>query len=904
MATHYNEPVDIASSSLTEEGTVFGGEANLKKGLTNLIKLYNPDLIAISTTCLAETIGEDIGSMAKSYLEERPATHARLVTVNAPGYGGTHYEGWFRALHALVSQITQRKIIQSSHINVVMGPASPADTRAVRELILESGLDCVLFPDISTNLDGAYNPRYSRLPLNGTPLSDLERLASARATLELSQYCPKDYSPGEYLQKTYGVPLRKISPPVGLTETDNFLKALRDLGGKITLKILESRGRLLDAMADSHKYSALGRLAIFGDPDFVGGGIALALENGIVVKLVATGSSAPGLKALTPALESHANLVKAGEVKILDEVDFREISEECERLGVNLLLGSSDGRRFAREKNIPLVRATFPIHDHVGGQRVRSYLYDGSLNLLDKLVNELIEREESTFRKHNYDKYYLKIGEKNPQSFIVTEPAPITSHMAPQPDLSQEVLPQPDLSPRSYGIPDAPTGAGLTGAGRNTLARKTFKEKTLFHPCFSQSAVSAFGRIHLPVAPKCNLSCHYCGRKTDCPHESRPGVTSKILSPAEALEKFQEARSLARGRYELKVVGIAGPGDSLANPEATFETIELIKRIDKDLTFCLSTNGLNLPLYLKDLVELEVSHLTVTVNAVNPEIGALIIGGINYLNETWKGLQAAQILLENQLQGIKRALESGLEIKVNTVLLSGINDTHTVTIAKKMGELGVGILNIMELIPVPGSVFQDLLKVDKEKLQNIRDQARFYLPQMEHCQRCRADAVGLLGCEKKYASSTEEKNLPLAKESLNSWQLLPYKVAVASESGVVVDNHFGKAQNFYIFKTDGKELRLLENRRVRQGCGGFMKEEGNIASVIEALLDCQMVVSLKIGVSPLQKLTSLGIKSLMTYDTVERAVIKAGEILELERQNLSEIPPVLGENVSSCLAKS
>ncbi len=225
MATHYNEPIDIASSSLTEQGTVYGGESNLKKGIDNLIKLYNPRLITVATTCLAETIGEDVPRILESWKEEHPHSKVAFVPVPAPGYGGTQFEGYFRFLRALIESISL-DATPNNTLNVVCGPMSPADMRYLKELVASFGISATFLPDISDNLDGVRREHYERLPGAGTLVEDISSMAGARLTLELSTFVQEEYSVASYLKESYGVPYKRMHLPVGLRDTDAFIDEL------------------------------------------------------------------------------------------------------------------------------------------------------------------------------------------------------------------------------------------------------------------------------------------------------------------------------------------------------------------------------------------------------------------------------------------------------------------------------------------------------------------------------------------------------------------------------------------------------------------------------------------------------------------------------------------------------
>lgn len=275
------------------------------------------------------------------------------------------------------------------------------------------------------------------------------------------------------------------------------------------------------------------------------------------------------------------------------------------------------------------------------------------------------------------------------------------------------------------------------------------------HPCYSKDAQHKYGRIHLAVAPKCNIQCNYCDRKFDCVNESRPGVTSEVLSPQEALEK---TRQVLKEYPFIKVVAVAGPGDPLANDE-TFETLNLIKEEFPDATLCLSTNGLVLSERLPEIIKSGVTTLTVTLNAIDPEIQAKIVDHIRYHGKVYRGLEAAEIMVKNQLEGIKAAVDAGLVVKINTVLIPGINDRHVVEVAKKMNELGVFIMNVMPLICQ--AKFADMEPPSTAYRQEVQNACEPYVQQMRHCRQCRSDAFGLLGKDLSQMSEERRKLIKL-----------------------------------------------------------------------------------------------------------------------------------------------
>ncbi len=821
MATHYNEPVDIASSSLTEQGTVYGGEKNLKQGLKNLISLYHPKVIGIMTTCLAETIGEDVGGIMERFYEENPEYRdITLLPVNSPGYGGTQYEGYMAAVNAVADKL-QMDTEKNEKVNVIIPPESPADIRYLKSIFRMFGIDAIFLPDISENLDGGHLEQYSRLPKGGTDISELKKMAGARFTIEISDI-DSEVSPAQTLYEKYQVPYQKILSPVGLKATDAFYELLAELSGKeIPEEIKEARSRYLDGMIDSHKYNSAGRAVIYGEPEFVIAAVRLCTENGIMPVAVSTGSVCPNLKQhVEDSIADTGKRYFVEDYIISDDTDFKEIEEYAAKYKANVMIGNSDGRRIEEQLHIPLVRRAFPIHDRIGGQRLRMLGYEGSLSFLDEITNALLSVTENSFRETVYDAYY--------------KGTPIEKKKEEEDEIPADIL-----------------------------------KKTMEHPCYN-CAGHQFARIHLPVAPSCNVQCNYCVRKFDCPNESRPGVTSTILTPVEALERYKAVKAKLSN---LKVVGIAGPGDSLASnyPEVK-KTLELIREYDPDVTFCLSTNGLMLPFYAEELVKLGVTHVTVTMSAVDPLISGKIYKYIDYLGNRYEGDAAGAIMVSNQLSGLKILLAHGIICKVNIVTLKGINEEHIPQVVQTCKDMGCYITNIMQLIPVKGSAFEHLPMVSNKEIQNLRNSCNEIMRQMFHCKQCRADAIGTLDNDLSVDLGgflNEEKKKPEEKK---------LKFAIASKSGIHVDLHFGHAEEFYIYQYDNGEVRFLEKRNVEKYCNGIEdcgETEDKITKILTVLRDCDSVIAMRIGETPKIRLKEKGIRAVTVFDKIESAVEKA-----------------------------
>ncbi|WP_371374081.1 nitrogenase component 1 [Sporomusa aerivorans] len=400
IAEHFNEPIDVGSSSLNEKGTVYGGEANLRKAIDNITRVYQPGLIGVVTTCLAETIGEDIARIVSDYRRENNLA-TPIITANTPGYGGSHSEGYWLTVRKLVETLAT-EAERHNKVNVFVPNISPADIRELKRLLTAMDIEFTMCPDISDTLDRPYLSTYNKLSEDGTPVADICRMSGARATIELGVTVPGSVSPGKYLADTFGVPLYTVPIPIGIENTDVFMAALEAISGKKRPVDIETeRGRLIDAMIDSHKYNFYGRSAIFGDPELVYAVTRTCLENG-VRPVVVTGDKGGLAAKLLPQNELTAETV------VLSDPDFSLVQQQALAGEANIAIGHSDGRFLTERNDIPLVRLGFPIHDRVGGQRLLSVGYIGTALFLDRITNTLLENKYKDYRKNMYEKYFVE----------------------------------------------------------------------------------------------------------------------------------------------------------------------------------------------------------------------------------------------------------------------------------------------------------------------------------------------------------------------------------------------------------------------------------------------------------------------------------------------------------------
>jgi len=382
------------------------------------------------------------------------------------------------------------------------------------------------------------------------------------------------------------------------------------------------------------------------------------------------------------------------------------------------------------------------------------------------------------------------------------------------------------------------------------------------HPCFNKDSHHTHGRIHLPVAPRCNLQCNFCNRKFDCMNESRPGVTSAVLTPVQAADYLD---ATLKRVPNLAVMGIAGPGDPFANAVETMATLKLVRARHKDMILCLATNGLGIGPHIGNLAALQVSHVTLTVNTVDPEIGAKVYAWIRDGHRPMRGLAAAQLLLDRQLDAIQRLKEAGIVVKINSIIIPGINDQHIETIAKQMAALKVDIMNCMAFLPVSGAEFEHIAPPDSMMIASTRLKSGRHLPQMTHCARCRADAVGLI--DQPMSAEDLASLAAFSRPSAADAASRPY-VAVASEEGMLVNQHLGEAARVLIFKQDPETdsgYKFVEVRRAPEPGSG----PARWSDFAFVLRDCRAFLVSAAGPQPKRALEETGIRVIEMEGMVE-----------------------------------
>ncbi|HEY6095838.1 MAG TPA: nitrogenase cofactor biosynthesis protein NifB, partial [Gallionellaceae bacterium] len=438
-----------------------------------------------------------------------------------------------------------------------------------------------------------------------------------------------------------------------------------------------------------------------------------------------------------------------------------------------------------------------------------------------------------------------------------------------------------------------------SAAGENDMPAEIW-EKVKNHPCYSEEAHHHYARMHVAVAPACNIQCNYCNRKYDCSNESRPGVVSQKLTPDQAVKKVL---AVASEIPQMTVLGIAGPGDALANPKKTFDTFRQLQEKAPDIKLCLSTNGLALPDYVDEIAKYNVDHVTITINMVDPDVGEKIYPWIYYQHKRITGRAAAEILTQRQMLGLEMLTARGILTKINSVLIPGINGQHLIEVNRAVKARGAFLHNIMPLISEAehGTVFglTGQRGPSAQELKEVQDACMGGANLMRHCRQCRADAVGLLGEDRSDEFTVEQveqmevvydldkrrayqdkveaerqaqqaaKQAAVAAAQAQGGMEMKLLVAVATEGQGKINQHFGHATEFQIYEIDASKGNIttafIGHRRVDLYCQGGYGEDEQLPSIVNAINDCHAVLVAKIGACPRDELKAAGIEPVDKY---------------------------------------
>ena len=392
LTRHYKEPVMAASSSFTEGTAVFGGQANLLGAITNIFALYNPDIIAVHTTCLSETIGDDLVQIIGKAREEGKVPPGKYVIhANTPSYVGSHVTGFSNMVKALVKYLVEPTEHKRNQMNLIPGWVEPSDMRELRRLSRAMGINCNIFPDTSDVMDAPQTGRHEFYPRGGAPIEEIKHAGASRTTLALGPTASE--AAAVALEEKCGVRSEVLELPIGLLATDRFINALRHRAGiRVPGFITDERGRLVDMVSDMHQYFYRKRVALFGDPDQLVSLAEFLVTMDMRPVYIVTGT--PGKRFETRIQEAIGDSVPEVRVKQGPQADMFLLHQWIKQEGVDLLIGNTYGKYIARDEDIPFVRYGFPIIDRVGHSYFPSVGYMGGMRLAEKILNAFMDRQD------------------------------------------------------------------------------------------------------------------------------------------------------------------------------------------------------------------------------------------------------------------------------------------------------------------------------------------------------------------------------------------------------------------------------------------------------------------------------------------------------------------------------
>jgi nitrogenase molybdenum-iron protein beta chain len=392
LTRHYKEPVMAATSSFTEGASVFGGQANLLQAIQTIFTVYNPDVIAVHTTCLSETIGDDLVQIiAKAVGEGKVPEGKHVIHCNTPSYVGSHVTGFSNMTKAFVTYFADPNAEKSKKVNLIPGWVEPSDMRELKEIAQKMGIEVVMYPDTSDVLDAPQTGKHEFYPKGGTTVDQVRSSGGSIGTLGLGISCSS--AAVDALQSKCGVPGQTLELPIGLQATDRFINALRTMAGvDVPSEITDDRGRLLDMISDMHQYVHGKRVAMFGDPDQLVSLTEFFTLLDMKPVYIVTGTPTPQFE--NRVREALGGNTPEAKIRAGAQADMYLLHQWIKQEGVDLLVGNTYGKYIARDEDTPFVRYGFPVLDRVGHSYFPSVGYKGAMRLLEKVLGVFMDRQD------------------------------------------------------------------------------------------------------------------------------------------------------------------------------------------------------------------------------------------------------------------------------------------------------------------------------------------------------------------------------------------------------------------------------------------------------------------------------------------------------------------------------
>jgi len=387
LTRHYKEPVMAATSSFTEGSAVFGGQANLLDAIHNIFKIYDPDVIAVHTTCLSETIGDDVNQIVIKAMEDKKIPAGKFVIkASTPSYVGSHVTGFANMVKGMIDGFAKKTGSPTKTVNIIPGYVEPSDMAEIKRIALLSGVNAIVFPDTSAVLNGPQTGRYEMYPAGGTKIAQLVETGNSRVTIGLG---PIASGPGAKLLDTRcKVPCEILQLPIGIRATDTFIETLRKYGGNVSDELMFERGQAVDIVTDMQQYLFGKKVALVGDPDHLVALTGFLTDLGMLVRHVVTGT--PGKKFIKRIHDA----AQTTDVNVRELSDYFYMHQLLKNEPVDLIFGNTYAKYMSRDLDIPLIRTGFPIYDRIGHQYFPLVGYKGAMRLLEKMLTVILDRQD------------------------------------------------------------------------------------------------------------------------------------------------------------------------------------------------------------------------------------------------------------------------------------------------------------------------------------------------------------------------------------------------------------------------------------------------------------------------------------------------------------------------------
>jgi len=399
LTRHYREPIMAATSSFTEGASVFGGQANLLQALLTIFTTYNPDMVAVHTTCLSETIGDDVNQIVKKAYKDGTIPEGKYVVHAAtPSYVGSHVTGFSNMVKSIAVQMAEKTGKSNGRVNIVPGFVEPSDMAEIKRIAAMLGVNPILFPDTSGVVNGPLTGKFEMYPKGGTPISDLKSAGDSMASIGLGAWASAE--PVKALDAQCKIPCQVQDLPIGLLATDRFVDALRTVAGvSVPDSVTRERGQLLDVISDMQPHLYGKKVALAGDPDQLIPLTEFLVTIGMKPVHIVTGT--PGkaftkrIKEITARFGDQINVQNPGDMFLLHQWIKNE--------PVDLLICNTYGKYMARDEDIPFVRHGFPILDRIGHSYFPTVGYKGGLHLLEKILGVLMDRKDRDASEETFE---------------------------------------------------------------------------------------------------------------------------------------------------------------------------------------------------------------------------------------------------------------------------------------------------------------------------------------------------------------------------------------------------------------------------------------------------------------------------------------------------------------------